>query len=244
MLPDSLLPTMTGEHVLAFVEHLLSMSSNDSHPILDHLTCPDIPSFSAVVRAQQPGSCPVRSADTLLAAGPPAAAAPMGRCQARNRCDRRDDAARRCGTARSCFCSPRPDCATRSSDHSSFRISTGAPPKCLCGEPRRSATESCRSCRKRARRLPTMSCMPGRRVDSPRVFLSYAPPVAPVQGPAPPFRGSCDRDWSEAGLSFPASRAPICCAIAWRHSSSGNVARSTRSRISWAIGASIPPPYT
>ena len=51
-LPDQPLADMTGEHVLVFVQHFLSMSSNDFHPILDNVTCPDIPSLFAVVRAQ------------------------------------------------------------------------------------------------------------------------------------------------------------------------------------------------
>ena len=57
--------------------------------------------------------------------------------------------------------------------------------------------------------------------DSQRVFLSDMPPVRPSYQQRP-FRGSCDRHWSEAGSSFPVSPAPIWCATAWQRSSSGN----------------------
>ena len=39
------------------------------------------------------------------------------------------------------------------------------------------------------------------KINSQRVFLSYAPPVGPFKSSSP-FRGLCDLDWSEAGLSF------------------------------------------
>jgi site-specific recombinase XerD len=75
-----------------------------------------------------------------------------------------------------------------------------------------------------------------------KVFLSYAPPPRPFKCAASISRIVRYR-LERAGIDLPAA-APICYAIAWRRSSSGNGARSMRSRISSAIGASIPPPYT
>ena len=93
-LPDQPLAKMTGEHVLALVQHFLSLTANDFHPIRGNVACSSIPSLPALVRAERPRSCPVRSADTMLALGALAAAAGMGGYSARDRRDRRDDAVR------------------------------------------------------------------------------------------------------------------------------------------------------
>ena len=77
-LPDQPLAKMTGEHVLALVQHFLSLTANDFHPIRGNVACSGIPSLPALVRAERPRSCPVRSADTVLALGALAAAAGMG----------------------------------------------------------------------------------------------------------------------------------------------------------------------
>ena len=50
--PGQPLAAMTGEHVLAVVEHLLSMSSKEFDAVREHLTCSDIPTISALVRSQ------------------------------------------------------------------------------------------------------------------------------------------------------------------------------------------------
>ena len=50
--PGQPLAAMTGEHVLAVVEHLLSMSSKDFDTIREHLLCSHIPTISALVRSQ------------------------------------------------------------------------------------------------------------------------------------------------------------------------------------------------
>ena len=62
------------------------------------------------------------------------------------------------------------------------------------------------------------------KIDSPRVFLSYAPPVRPFKCQPPPFRGSSDLDWSESALSFRAQPAPICV----RHSLATQLVRQRR----------------
>ena len=121
----------------------------------------------------------------------------------------------------------------------SFRISAGAPPKCLCAVPRQGAIGSCRSCRKRAPRSPSMCCM---RDQGSTVSECFCPMCrrSVRSDPAAPFRGLCALDWSEAGLRFPASPAPTWYATASRHSSSGSDAPSTRSRTCLAKDRLVP----
>ena len=149
---------------------------------------------------------------------------------------------RRAGaTARFCSCWPPPAFATRNCDRSNLRIFGGALPRFSCDKARRGAIGLCRSCRRRAKRLPITFSMPDPGSIAGGFSSALCRPLG-HSGPVPLSQGSCDRDWRSEESSFPAGPAPIWCAIAWQRNWSANDVPSMKSRTCLAIGAWTPPP--
>ena len=205
--PGQPIATMTGEHVLAVVEHLLALSSNDytRTSITSYirtflrflrwsdLNSQDLARFVPRTPCYRLAHLPPRLPwdDVRRAIDAISTATPTG---VRNRA----------------ILLLLATTGLRNKELRSLELQDihWRAPKCSCVKPRPGAIASCRSYRKLVRRLPSMSCMPGLGATAGASSYSISRLCAPSTRAAS-FPGSCDLHWSAAGSSFPVSLAPI-----------------------------------
>ena len=238
--PEHPLATMTGEHVLALVEHLLGCRQR-LHAGLDHLLSSHVSPFSTVVRPQRPGSCPLRAANALLSAGALAAAAAWE--DVRRAIDA-IDVTTPAGVRNRAILLLLATTGLRNKELRSLELQDIR---------WRAAEVFVRRTKARRDRVVPLLQEAGEALadyvlharpksNSQRVFLTIFRRCARIE---------CGTHFQDRSIRTGAGRhrasvspAPICYAIAWRRSSSGNGGPSTRSRICSAIGASTRPPFT